>query len=245
MTAGNDEQFCVLMLDDDAVITAVITKAFRAGMPDALVLTARTVAEAQTLISEYAFQFFILDVNLPDGTGIDFLCDLRTTCAEARVVVITATPLPQHPEQMAGLGVLLFREKPVDAKEIVRLACQHRDQISTPDTDPQPEHFAASLSRLSPLDIIQLKCLTSVTQALEFTAGPHSGRIHFDKGAIIHAETSSALGEDALAQILGWRGGKVVEVTAAPEPPRTIWTHWQALLLQLAQHLDEKAAQTP
>lgn len=241
-SAGKAEQFCVLMLDDDAVITAVISKAFRTGMPEALVLTARTIAEAQMLISEYCVHFFILDVHLPDGTGIDFLCDLRTTCAESRVVVITATPLPQHQEQMAGLGVLLFREKPVDVKEIVRLACQHRDQLFKVNSDHQTEHFAASLSRLSPLDIIQLKCLTNVSQVLEFTTGQNSGRIYFDKGAIFHAETKTAQGEDALAQILSWRGGKVVEVTNAPEPPRTIWTHWQALLLQIAQHIDEKAA---
>lgn len=245
MSRGNAEQFCVLMLDDDAVITAVVTKAFRSGMPDAVVLTARTVAEAQILISEYACHFFILDVNLPDGTGIDFLCDLRTTCADARVVMITATPLPQHSDQMASLGVLLFREKPVDTREIVKLACQHRDQLFNQNRDQQPEHFAASLSCLSSLDIIQLKCLTNVTQALEFTAGQHSGRIHFDKGAIVHAETSSALGEEALAQILSWRGGKVVEVSDAPEPPRTIWSNWQALLLQMAQQLDEKAAHAP
>jgi len=245
MTVGKPEQFCVLLLDDDAVITMVLTKAFRTSMPEALVLTARTVAEAQMLISEYNFHFFVLDVNLPDGTGLDFLCDLRTTSLDALAVVITATPLPQHREQMAGLGVLLFREKPVDTKEITKLACQHRDQIFKKPADHQTEHFAASLSRLSPLDIIQLKCLTQVTQVLEFQAGNHVGRIHFNKGSIFHAETDTAIAEEALGQILSWRGGKVAEVTQDFESPQTIYTEWQALLLQVAQNLDERPAQMP
>ena len=245
MTVGKNEQFRVLLLDDDAVITMVVTKAFRSSMPEAIVLVARTIAEAQMLISEYTFHFFILDVNLPDGTGLDFLCDLRTTCAEAMAVVITSTALPHHRDQVAGLGVLLFREKPVDPKEIIELACQHWSQLSNPGTGHQTEHFAASLSQLSPMDIIQLKCLTHVTQVLEFRAGKDVGRVYFDKGAIFHAETNTAIAEEALAQILGWRGGKVAEVIQDFESPQTIWTEWQALLLQVAQNIDEKPAQMP
>ena len=63
------EKFCVLVLDDDICLTTIVMKAIRMDLPEAEVLTARTVAEARLLLSEFKIQFFILDVNLPDGTG--------------------------------------------------------------------------------------------------------------------------------------------------------------------------------
>jgi hypothetical protein len=129
----------------------------------------------------------------------------------------------------------------VDIRRLVSLVTQAHDQVFLPPakSNNDTHFFAASLSKLSSLDVVQLKCLTNVTQALEFRAGQSCGRIYFDKGEIIHAETGPLTGEAALVKILSWRGGKVIEMTDAPQPSRTVWSHWQALLLQVAQHMDE------
>jgi response regulator of citrate/malate metabolism len=66
------EKFCVLVLDDDICLTTIVMKAIRMDLPEAEVLTARSVAEARLLLSEFKIQFFILDVNLPDGLESTF-----------------------------------------------------------------------------------------------------------------------------------------------------------------------------
>jgi DNA-binding response OmpR family regulator len=230
----------VLLLDDDICLTTIVTKALRTGMPNAELLTARSVAEAQLLLSEYKIHFFILDVNLPDGTGTDFLCDVQTVHPDARVMMITSSSLPEHKERSKELGVLLFRQKPVDAKDIVKLVRSHYETLGHATSAQNTEgQFAVSLTCLSALDIIQLKCLSSATLMLQVTSPRGVGRIYFEDGQIIHAETPETSGEAAFEEILRWKGGRIKEMDAPFKPPHTITTGWQGLLLDIAQRIDE------
>ena len=236
------EKFCVLVLDDDICLTTVVTKALRNGLPNAEVLTARSVAEAQLLLSEYKIQFFILDVNLPDGDGIDFLCDVRTLFPDARVMMVTSVALPQHEEQTRELGVLLYRQKPVDTREIIQLVRAHYESLGHGTAMHNADgSFAVSLTCLSALDIIQLKCLSSATLVLQVASPSGIGRIYFENGEIIHAESPEHEGEAAFEQILRWKGGRIKELPPAFEPPHTINCGWQGLLLSVVQRIDEAA----
>ena len=236
------EKFCVLVLDDDICLTTVVTKALRNGLPNAEVLTARSVAEAQLLLSEYKIQFFILDVNLPDGDGIDFLCDVRTLFPDARVMMVTSVALPQHEEQTRELGVLLYRQKPVDTREIIQLVRAQYESLGHGTAMHNADgSFAVSLTCLSALDIIQLKCLASASLVLQVVSPHGIGRIYFEDGEIIHAESPEHAGEAAFEQILRWKGGRIKELPAAFQPPRTINCGWQGLLLSVVQRIDEAA----
>jgi CheY-like chemotaxis protein len=236
------EKFCVLVLDDDICLTTIVTKALRHGLPNADVLTARSVAEAQFFLSEYKIHFFILDVNLPDGDGIDFLCDVRTLFPDARVMMVTSAALPQHEAQTRELGVLLYRQKPVDTREIVQLVRAHYESIDHGTSMHNADgSFAVSLTCLSALDIIQLKCLASATLVLQVVSPHGIGRIYFENGEIIHAEAPGGHGEYAFEQILRWKGGRIKELPAAANPLHTINTGWQGLLLNVAQRIDEAA----
>lgn len=240
------EKFCVLVLDDDICLTTIVTKALRSGLPSAEVLVARSVAEAQLLLSEFKIHFFILDINLPDGTGIDFLADVRTLVPDARVMMITASPVPEYEQQSREMGALVFRQKPVDPKEIVQIARSHYENMGHATTVQGADgQFAVSLTCLSALDIIQLKCLSNATLVLQVASPQGIGRIYFEDGAIVHAETPDSRGEGAFEQILRWKGGRIKEMTAAYKPPRTINTGWQGLLLNIAQKIDESAAVSP
>jgi DNA-binding response OmpR family regulator len=239
------EKFCVLVLDDDICLTTMLTKALRNGLPNAEVLTARSVAEAQLMVSEYKIQFFILDVNLPDGTGIDFLCDLRTFNPEARVMMMTATPVLEYEERSHELGVLWFRQKPVDNQEIVKLVrCHYENTGHATSLQNAEGQFAVSLTCLSALDIIQLKCLSNATLTLQVASPSGIGRIYFENGQIVHAETQEAQGEGAFEQILRWKGGRIKEMPVLSKPPHTITTGWQGLLLNIAQRIDETSHQS-
>jgi DNA-binding response OmpR family regulator len=47
---------------------------------------------AKDMISEETFNLFILDVNLPDGSGLNLLCDLKKKCAMP-VIMLTANDM--------------------------------------------------------------------------------------------------------------------------------------------------------
>ena len=236
------EKFCVLVLDDDICLTTTVMKAIRMDLPEAEVLTARSVAEARLLLLEFKIHFFILDVNLPDGTGIHFLANLRQRFPDARVMMVTASSPAKHEQATRDLGVLLFREKPVDTKEIVKLVRSHYENMGHGTTLRHADgKFAVSLTCLSALDIIQLKCVSNATLVLQVASANGIGRICFEDGQIVHAETPTARGEAAFEEILCWKGGRIKEMTTAYQPPHTITMDWQGLLLNACQRIDENS----
>lgn len=229
-----------MVLDDDICLTTIVMKAVRMGLPNAEVLTARSVAEAQLLLSEFKIHFFILDVNLPDGTGIDFLTDVRARFPDSRVMLITSSPVSNYEKATKDLGVLLFRQKPVDTKEIVKLVRSHYENMGHATTVQHADgQFAVSLTCLSALDIIQLKCVSNATLILQISSPSGIGRIYFDDGQIVHAESPGSRGEGAFEEILRWKRGQIKEMAATGKPPRTITTGWQGLLLNICQKIDE------
>jgi DNA-binding response OmpR family regulator len=238
-------KYCILILEDERDTVELVSQAIHQELLNSLVLTAGTLAEARLLLENYQVNFFILDIQLPDGTGIDFLHDILVRQPDAGVAIVTGTPLPEYRCQAEAFGVLHFMEKPVHLPALISLLLTHRDRIhggtrassATSDTGL----FSASLSKLSTLDIIQLKCLSHATVVLDFIArSPAFGRLYLQDGDIIHAETHTQEGVAAFNEIVSWKGGQVVEVTDAPEPTRTIFSDWQTLLLHAVQWTDEQ-----
>jgi len=236
------KKFYVLVLEDDPVTSIALTKTLHQAMPDEFILTARSIAEARLLLEEYAIDFFVLDVNLPDGSGIDFLMDITAKNPSASVVIMTAQPLPEIRDQAEAYGALRFMEKPVHYLTVAGLARDCRATLAA-QAHGNTGFFAASLTRLTVLDIVQLKCLNNATQVIDFTSGSGGrGRVYFQNGEIIHASTAKSKGEAAVSEIIGWRGGRAQEVASASPAERTIFTSWQSLLLNAAQTADENRA---
>lgn len=235
------KSFAVLIVEDDLVISVTLGRAVRAGLPDTLVLTARSVAEARLILQEDKIDFFILDINLPDGSGIDFILDVTVHNPEAKIVLMTGTPLPEYRNQAEAFGVLHFMEKPLDHRKLLDLIRENRSRPIAPGGE-ETSLFSVALSRLTVLDIIQLKCLKNSTQVLHFKSRTQgAGRVHFQNGEIIHAETERAKGIEALSEMIRWNGGYAEEVSEQPDVERTITGNWQGVLLIAAQSADEKA----
>jgi DNA-binding NarL/FixJ family response regulator len=259
-----------MLVEDDLVTSVALGKVIRKGVPDAMVLSARTLAEARLMLGEYTITFFILDINLPDGSGIDFILDVTKANPDASIVLMTSTPLPEYRDQAEAFGVMNFMPKPVDNQKLVALikeslvAAQPAGKeegsslfgaslsrlkrlVGFSETAPPAPRegdttfFRASLSRLTVLDIIQLKCLNSITQGIVFKSSKHGvGRVFFQNGDIIHAETERATGMAALSEIIGWKGGQAEEIPDGMPPERTISGRWQNALLIAAHDADDK-----
>ncbi|HEX8312692.1 MAG TPA: DUF4388 domain-containing protein [Chthoniobacteraceae bacterium] len=232
----------ILVLEDCPVTSLTIERAIESTLPHLRTVRARTVEEAQLLACDLAIDLFLVDVQLPDGSGLDFLCDIATIHPGARAIVMTAAPLPEYREESDRIGALRFFEKPLDLTvlmEAIRTALDPTAEIKRDEEEVDDSSFCATLNKLTPVDIIQIKCLSRSTAVIEFQSDEHRGRVHFLQGEIVHAEAADLVGIDAFNRIVGWHHGRVVEVANARTSRQTIVTNWQILLMNAAQIVDE------
>ncbi len=234
----------ILLLDDISSIQFFVRNAL-ASLPRPYTLhTAGTIAEAMNMIVGVSIDLFIVDIGLPDGDGIDFLCEATMLHPQATALVATDAPTDEQRARAEQLGIFQFISKPL-----------HRDKLIPAvknllgwddDVSPSAPNFRATLNGLTPMDIVQLKCISGATSTVEFSTRHGAGRVYFKRGDIIHAVLRTESGETnigykAFEEIVGWKSGRVAEVSDADVPPHTIRANWQSLLLEAAQSHDESA----
>ena len=81
----------IFLLEDDEALDRGITMALEG--PERAVLRAGTLAEAEEILSRERFSLLILDVNLPDGSGLELLKQLRQRGDSVPVILLTANDL--------------------------------------------------------------------------------------------------------------------------------------------------------
>jgi DNA-binding response OmpR family regulator len=234
----------ILVLEDSQVLLTKLTNELKKHFPDLQILPARSVAEAQLLLNEFEINIFLLDIFLPDGSGIDFLCDVKTIMPESHAIIMTAQQVPDLKQQAEELGVIRYFQKPIDTASLFKVITKilHPETDSAKNNTDNPQSFVASLGGLSTVDIIQLKCLARSTQVLKFTRGDgKSAKIYFQRGEIVHAETDTARGLDAFNDVVSWKGGRVEE-SAEPIAEQTIQKGWESLLMDAVRMMDESLA---
>src|SRR5687767_7467205 len=104
----------ILLLEDSPTAMALMQSAIKNAVAGATVHSATTVDAAQRIAAEHEIGLFILDVHLPDGTGLEFLTDMKMVHPEALAIVVTATPLPAYREYATRAGAVSFVEKPIN-----------------------------------------------------------------------------------------------------------------------------------
>ncbi|HMG06028.1 MAG TPA: response regulator, partial [Chthoniobacterales bacterium] len=236
--AGNSVQLGgrILVLEPEGELAGKIRAALHDAAPTAQVDLAQSLEEAQHLVMNDRPDLFVLDVDAVPDLGQEFLYDLRTSHPNARAIVLTGVHLPGHREQAAGLGAIHFLEKPFPHGDFVDLV----QALLSPSGEPDSEKFQGTLSDLHLADIIQLKCMSGSSAALQFT-GPQGekARVYFDSGQVRHATAPGKEGVAAFNEIVNWKGGQISEVTGAAESPRTIDLDWQILLMEAVRKIDE------
>ena len=226
----------ILVIEPEKGLASKILAALREAAPSAQVDLARNLEEAQRLVMNDRPDLFVLDVDAVPDLGQDFLYDLRTSHPNARAIVLTGVHLAAHREQAAGLGAIHFLEKPFPHADFVDLV----QALLSPSGEPDSEKFQGTLSDLHLADIIQLKCMSGSSAALQFT-GPQGekARVYFESGQVRHATAPGKEGVAAFNEIVNWKGGQISEVSGAAQSPRTIDLDWQILLMEAVRKMDE------
>lgn len=84
----------ILIIEDDNALSSGLCRAF----PDAM--SSGDIKTARKMLSENKYSLVILDVNLPDGNGFDFLPEIKTSY-NIPVIMLTANDLES--DIVAGL----------------------------------------------------------------------------------------------------------------------------------------------
>lgn len=84
-----DEPIRVALCDDHAVVRAGLRAILAAETDFEVVAEAGTVADAALIAAEYRPDVFVMDLNLPDGNGLDGTRQILSVSPDTQVIVLT------------------------------------------------------------------------------------------------------------------------------------------------------------
>lgn len=116
---GNAAGALILVVDDDATIIELVD----------LVLTqngfktrkAANIKDAVKLAEEESFDLAILDIFLPDGTGLELARKIKSRNPKLPVIIMTGTPDSGNVKQAVDIEVDAYLIKPVDVDKLLSL----------------------------------------------------------------------------------------------------------------------------
>lgn len=227
----------VLIVDDDAALLETY-RGLLAGLPSGPeVFTAATGMRALSLLKAEPFRLLICDLRMPKMDGLQVLSIVRRTFPELRTVVVTGVEDEHFRSRAYALGVDMFWLKP-GTKHDMEMFMQCMESLLGRDNGGG----FRGIQQKGLMDIIQMESLSQSSTVLRVTRGSLVGRLWFQSGELVDAETEGARGEAAFQRILSWKSGTFESLPAEPARERTITKPVNALLLETAQAMDETAA---
>ncbi len=188
---------------------------------------AATVAEARALIQEAAPQVVVLDMRLPDGTGLDVIAALEAAKTNAVVIVASAylddyRGMLPHSERVHLLG------KPVPMHELRRIV----------------EELMTNTNVLGPftvLDYVQLACMGRHSAIIECFGSAGRGEIIIERGELWSAADPAGSGLPAFERLLLASKATAKALSGQrPRGPRNLSERWELLILDALRVQDEQ-----
>ena len=113
----------ILYVEDEelnrTLLRAVLQRAPGLRLRSASLLEARTLGQARAILTEEAVDLVLLDVRLPDGSGLDLVREIKSRNPDLGVVVMSASVLPAEREEALRAGCDAFVAKPYVPGELL------------------------------------------------------------------------------------------------------------------------------
>src|SRR3989441_3242012 len=186
----------ILLLDDDHDLVELYREMLCRLPSQPEIFTATSGARAIALLDSQRFSLLISDLNMPKMDGLQVLTIVRRKFPQLRTAVMTSVVDAQFRARAYAMGVDLFLEKPNTSQEITFFL----DCIESLLGREVDGGFRGVQSK-SLVDIIQLECLSQSSSVLKVTNGALSGKIWFNNGDVIAAESQDLGGEAAFRKI--------------------------------------------
>ncbi len=118
----------ILIIDDDELLSELLARRLRAF--GHTIERAETLSAASGFFARESYDLVLLDVNLPDGNGLDSLPEIQETSGMPEVVIITGEGDPDGAEAAIRSGAWDYVEKGGSLSSVllpVTRALQHRE----------------------------------------------------------------------------------------------------------------------
>jgi DNA-binding response OmpR family regulator len=115
----------ILVVEDEDIILRNIARCLR--KEGYKVLTANDRASARQIFRERGVNALCLDINLPDGNGLDLLMEFRKTIPSLPTVVVSASSSKADRDRAAKLEVHAYLTKPFALADLAQAINQCLD----------------------------------------------------------------------------------------------------------------------
>ena len=130
----------ILLVEDDdlnqAMVPAILARSDQPRLRDAHVTVAGTLARAREVLAGQHVDLVLLDMHLPDGSGLPFATELRDR-AGSPVAVIALTGAPtEHSDDALAAGCVAVLGKPyslAELRDVVAAHLPHREPAPSPE----------------------------------------------------------------------------------------------------------------
>jgi two-component system, NtrC family, response regulator AtoC len=110
----------ILVVDDESSVTGALEMILGEHGYD--INTAKSVAEATTLLSNTSFNLVFTDLRLPDASGIELLARIKTDNPDTEVILMTAHGSLDVTIEAIKKGAYYYIEKPFTPDQVLMLA---------------------------------------------------------------------------------------------------------------------------
>jgi two-component system, OmpR family, KDP operon response regulator KdpE len=121
----------LLVVEDNelnrALVRAIITRAGDPELRTAEIIEAHTLAQARAVLSDTTVDAVLLDVQLPDGSGLALLDALPEPVREQRPVIVAVTGgvMPEQRAAALAAGCDAIVTKPFVAADLTQTLASH------------------------------------------------------------------------------------------------------------------------
>jgi two-component system, NarL family, invasion response regulator UvrY len=198
----------VLIADDHAMLRSGLRHYLERDGAITAIAESATAAETLAQLRTTPFDLLILDINMPDRSGIDILRQVRTSHPDTRVLVLSGFAEKQYAVNVLRAGAAGYLAKDQAPEEVMRAvhvvlagerylsAALHEALASEPTaTDDQPLHAALSQREFQILcKLARGRSVSQIAQELSIsvkTVSTYRARIlekmHMDSNAALTA----------------------------------------------------------
>ena len=217
----------ILIVDDEEKILTSLCEVLSLTYQSYSIETASSAEDALLLIESNPVDLVITDLRLPEMDGLELSRIVRELSPKTQVMLMTAYGSHSILHDSSGSGCVAYIEKPFEVDALI----QHINAALQ-----SSRGFQAELVGFDLADLLQLYATRKATAVLSFKAESGSGILVIRDGVLVHAESDTKIGVEALLNILESNSAKVRSVTCRIPQTETLSINWQVLRSALGAH---------
>jgi len=109
----------ILLVDDHEIVRRGLKQLLAEEFPDAVLGEAEQATQAREMLARQEWQMVLLDINLPGGSDLELLAEIRRLRPQAAVLVLSSYPEEEYAVQAFKLGAAGYLTKATVAEEML------------------------------------------------------------------------------------------------------------------------------